>query len=390
MRAVCLVFLLVPSLAAQTKIVTVGQPTRLDWAFAVRGFKGEKGQPPGALPKDYDSRKQKYQLFVPANYKPNKAWPLIAFISPGNEPTGFNAFKKVCEKHGVFFCSPYAAGNPVPAGQRTRIILDMLDDVRRQYVIDPDQTYVGGFSGGGRMACSIALSLPEYFAGILPVCGTNPFSPPDYLRHRTEDRLSVAFLTGETDSNRKENEVYMFPYFQELGIRAKLWVTPKLGHAIPGPDVMEQVYVWLKDDLQRRQDDRKARPDLAVKSDEGLAGEPQAQRLLAGAQKELKVRPWHGVTLLQGVVIRWGKTETGKKARTLLTELQKDETLLNAIEEKGSADEIKSLSAQAKGLERFGDLATAIQVWSMLAKSYEGTPTGAAAQTEIRRLQAKK
>ena len=61
-------------------------------------------------------------------------------------------------------------------------------------------------------------------AGVLPVCGTNSFNPPTYLRQRLQDRVSVAFITGETDFNRKENEVYMFPYFQELGIRSELWV----------------------------------------------------------------------------------------------------------------------------------------------------------------------
>jgi len=64
----------------------------------------------------------------------------------------------------------------VPAGQRTRIVLDMLDDVRRHQRIDADQTYITGFSGGGRMACAIGFALPEYFGGVAPVCGTNPIS----------------------------------------------------------------------------------------------------------------------------------------------------------------------------------------------------------------------
>src|SRR6266480_1716891 len=80
--------------------------------------------------------------------------------------------------------APYGAGNSTPAGQRARIILDVLDDVRRQYAIDPDLTYLTGFSGGGRMACAIGFALPEYFGGVIPLCGTNTIGAPTYLRHR--------------------------------------------------------------------------------------------------------------------------------------------------------------------------------------------------------------
>ena len=41
------------------------------------------------------------------------------------------------------------------------------------------------------MACTIAYALPEYFGGLIPVCGTNPLPRLTYLRHRAEDRLSV-------------------------------------------------------------------------------------------------------------------------------------------------------------------------------------------------------
>src|SRR5262249_2679356 len=142
------------------------------------------------------------------------------------------------------------------------------DDVRRHYQIDPDRTYLTGFSGGGRMACTIAFALPEYFGGVIPVCGTNPLHSLAYLRHRVQDRLSVAFVTGATDFNRKETEEYMAPLFKDLGIRSKLWVVPMMGHAVPGPDVLAEVHTWLADDLQRRSQDTKGRPGLAASPNE--------------------------------------------------------------------------------------------------------------------------
>src|SRR5262249_49435196 len=106
--------------------VRVEGPTRLDWEFAVSGF----GPDAARLPAGYDSAKQRYQLYVPKSYDPAKPWPLIVFISPGDDPLGWRYWQKVCEDGDILFCAAYSAGNNCPVGQRTRIVLDMLDDVR--------------------------------------------------------------------------------------------------------------------------------------------------------------------------------------------------------------------------------------------------------------------
>ena len=381
----CLCIVADPVAAQALKEVKVEAPTRLDWEFAVSGF----GPAAVKLPKDYDSTQQRYHLFVPRNYAQtkDKAWPMVVFISPSDAPAGWSAWQKVCEAEGIFFCSPFKAGNNCPAGQRTRIVLDMLDDVRRHFAIDSDQTYLGGFSGGGRMACAIGFALPEYFGGIIPVCGTNPCRPLTYLRHRIHDRLSVAFVTGEKDFNRKENEEYMFPYFQELGIRTKLWV-PKVGHALPPADVAVEVHAWLTADLKRRAQNARDYPGLSVGPQAAPTAKEQAAGLLSAAQAELgkQDRVWQGVALLQGVTTRWGKLEPAKEARALLQKIGKDENLLKLIEEQGAADEIRSLTAQAKGLERFGQTKKAIEAWEILARNYADTPVGQKAAAEVRRL----
>jgi predicted esterase len=365
----------------------VAAPTRLDWAFAARGF----GAGAAKLPADYDSTKQRYQLFVPKGYRKDKAWPMVLFISPGDGPMGWKNWQKLCEEQGIFFASPLNAGNSTATGLRTRIILDVLDDVRRQFRIDPDQTYLTGFSGGGRMACAIGFALPEYFGGVMPVCGTNPIMEPTYIRHRVEERLSVAFVTGETDFNRKENEVYMTPWFEEIGVRSKCWVVPKMGHAIPSPAVISEAHAWLAADLKRRRDDAKARPKLTVSADDTPNGSEQARRLFKTAGDDLmnKARTWRGVALLQGTVQRWGTTASGKQAQGMLKKVVDDETMLQRIGNQGTEDEVKSVSAQAKAQERFGKTAKAIEAWELLTKNYADTPIGMKAADNIKRLRAK-
>ena len=179
---------------------SVSQATRVDWVFTVAN------QSPATPPADwlprYESNQQTYELFVPTNYNSKQSYPLLVFISPGDKAGGWSNWKRVCEQQGILFASPHNAGNSVDTRQRVRVVLDVLDDVRQKYHVDPDRTYLGGFSGGGRIACAIAFSLPEYFGGVFPICAAGDLRDESWLRQRVIDRLSVAHVTGETDFNR--------------------------------------------------------------------------------------------------------------------------------------------------------------------------------------------
>jgi dienelactone hydrolase len=315
----------------------------------------------------------------------------VLFISPGDGPQGFKSWQGVCEKEGVIFASPYGAGNPVPTLLRTRIILDVFDDVRRHHKIDPERTYLTGFSGGGRMACAIGFALPECFGGILPICGTNTINRLAYLRHRTVDRISVAFITGENDTNRKENEQMMHPWLEEIGVRSKLWVVPKMGHAVPPPAVIAEAYAWVAEDVKRRRDDVAAHPKLALGPDEGPSAAEQATRLVDAGLAEIK-EPTHvfrGVMMLQGATQRWPKTEAAGKVKALLGKMLRDESMIERISKQGAEDEVRSVTAQAKATERMGNIAKSIEAWQLLVQNYEGTPIAAEALENIRRLKAK-
>ncbi len=179
------------------------EATRLDWEFAAG---------PGAnLPGRYDSRRQRYQLFVPGAYQSTKTWPLVVFVSPGDDPMGWRAWRKPCEDADWFFAAPYGVGNSCPPGQRVRAILDVLDDVRARYRIDPDRTYLAGFSGGADPACRIAFALPDQFGGVIALSGDGPLPALDHLRRRMGERLSVALIRGSDDRTRQRQEKFLAP-----------------------------------------------------------------------------------------------------------------------------------------------------------------------------------
>jgi hypothetical protein len=299
--------------------VLVSAATRLDWTFALAN---QSIDPPPAdwLPGDFDSRKHSYELFVPPDYSPKQVYPVFLFVSAGNDPSGWKQWEPVCKQHGVIFASPYNAGNNCPPRQRVRIVLDVLDDLRRLYRVDADRTYLSGFSGGARIACGIAFALPEYFGGLVPVCAGGNLREESWLRQRVVDRLSVALVTGETDFNRGEVERFRGPLLQEVGVRCKVWLVPKMGHAIPAGAALPEVFRWLEEALKARQDRAQRWPASRIAGDASPDRANWAGALLAEAKQRLQKKEtlYSGLMQLKGCLTRWDGLAAAAEAKKIL------------------------------------------------------------------------
>ncbi len=220
----------------------------------------------------------------------------------------------------MVFIGVRGAGNEVPTGKRVRIILDCFDDVRRQIPLDPDRTYVSGFSGGARIACAVAFALPEYFGGVLPIAASGDLREEQWLRFRAVDRLSAALVTGETDFNRGEMERWKGPMWKDLGIRTKVWVQPKIGHALPPASTLVEAVAWLDEGVNARSALAKKAPASRAVPDTAITRDAAAKALLKEGEDLLggKTTQYRGLMLLKGVSERWPDTDTGKAARKLL------------------------------------------------------------------------
>jgi predicted esterase len=331
--------------------VTVGAPTRLDWTFVLATQ--SLARPPAEWLGGYDSTKQQYELYVPPRKDRKKALPLVLFVSPGAEPAGWKQLGKLCQARGFLFASPRGAGNDCPSRKRVRIVLDVLDDVRRNYPTDPDRTYLAGFSGGGRIACAVAFALPELFGGAMPVCAAGELREEPWLRRRVIDRLSVALLTGATDFNRGEVERFRGPLLQEVGGRARVWVQPGLGHGIPNAKVLGEALTWLDEGAPKRREMAKKYPASRVEAGEGPSREEQALALLAEARRRIEKREtlYSGLMQARGVLRRWPDTAAGKEASKLLLDYERRGE--PGWEKEGVAERRRFLLAQARALDAY-------------------------------------
>src|SRR5262245_26898641 len=298
--------------------VKVSAETRLDWMFALAN------QSPKQAPKGwvdgYDSTRATYELFVPRGLDARKPSAAILFISPGDKAMGYASWQQACQELGVILAGPHAAGNDCPMQRRVRIVMDVLDDLRRKFNIDPDRTYIAGFSGCGRVACAIGFALSEYFGGVIPVCAGGDLREESWLRQRVIDRLSVAHVTGESDFNRGEVERWRNPMLTEVGVRSRAWTFPKLGHGVPGGKSLVEVLRWLEEGLDARRALAKKYP--ASRMAESMSRDAWAAALLTEAKGRLKqpASLYSGLMQIKGIADRWPDVPATREAQKLLEE----------------------------------------------------------------------
>jgi hypothetical protein len=303
---------------------TVKHATRLDWIF-VEGKKSKKE--PDAIMSTFDagndSLKQRYELYVPRQcekdnpeYDKDKKYPVILYLSPEAKPSGWSSWKTICQKYGVIFASPYGVGEKERPNlwERTRIALDVLDDVRRKYPnTDPDCTYVVGSEGSARLACHLGFALPELFGGVVAISGGDLPRDEPWMRQRVAERLSVAWIArSEKDPSKLEIEKLYKPFLQDgLNVRCKEWYVEGQGKSIP-EEKLEEVYQWLEVGAKDRHKLAAKYPATSMPGDAAWQPADQVKLVFAEAMQRIKDAEdkdkrnyFVGYEQLRGALGRW-------------------------------------------------------------------------------------
>ena len=298
----------------------VAADTRLDWMYPL--LHRSPAEPPPALIANDQSTAQAYDFDGPADAT-GGPFPLVIFISPSDRPVGFRLCQPTCRNHGVLFADLIGMGNGKPVARRVRAVLDVLDDIRSRYPIDPDRTYLAGFSGGGHVAATVALHLPEYFGGVASF-GHAPMPLPDEpLLQHIERRLSLAIVVGDREPAGAMTEDYAAPYWAGLGVRTEPLILRRHGHTMPQPEVFERTIAWLEQGAAERraaaQNTTSSRladaPTRAEWSDRSLA---DAKAELAAASNNAALDA--ALLQLEGIAARWPDLPAGQTAKSLIVE----------------------------------------------------------------------
>ena len=123
-----------------------------------------------------------YQVYLPANWDPQKKWPVVLFLhgygesgSDGLASSDVGLPAAIRQNPGRF---PFVVVMPQCPWQHwwsdddmARMALAALDQAAKEFHGDPSRLYLTGLSMGGYGTWYIASHFPPRFAAIAPVCG---------------------------------------------------------------------------------------------------------------------------------------------------------------------------------------------------------------------------
>ena len=155
-----------------------------------------------------DIGRQRFALYVPTAPAPADGYALLVFVPPWDEAGIPSGWLPVLARHGVILVTAAQSGNDADViTQRIPLALAGHVNVAARYRLNPARVYVGGFSGGARVAQRIALAYPELFRGALLNAGSDAFGdggvalPQSAVWRDVENRGRFVYATGSRDES---------------------------------------------------------------------------------------------------------------------------------------------------------------------------------------------
>lgn len=157
-----------------------------------------------------DPAAQHFALYVPPAPAPDGRYALLVFVPPWRDARIPTQWAPVLDATHTILVTAADSGNDASVlNRREPLALLAAYGVTQRYPVDAAHVYVGGFSGGSRVALRLALGYPDVFRGALLDAGSDPIGtaevplPPTDLLHRFQQSSRVVFLTGDGDAIRQ-------------------------------------------------------------------------------------------------------------------------------------------------------------------------------------------
>jgi predicted peptidase len=178
---------------------------------------------------------KKYSVFIPRDYNPAVKYPAIVFLHGVGEQGGdgigcrtVGIGPEIGRRNGNF---PFIVVFPQTGGdwcndQSDKIMMDALNDVKKNFSVDEDRVALTGMSSGGKGTWVLGARHPEVFSCLVPMGGfkaegeVNRLTKyPIWALHNDGD-----FIVGSGDTKD------MISKLQAAGGRPKATIYPTGGH----------------------------------------------------------------------------------------------------------------------------------------------------------------
>lgn len=108
------------------------------------------------------------------------------------------------------------------------VLLEFIDKMRKDSRVDTSRVYLTGASMGGYTSWQIAMSRPEWFAALVPLCGGGMY----WNAWRIKDIPIWAFHGALDKTVLPEETLHMVSAVNQCGGNAKITIYPKCDHNV--------------------------------------------------------------------------------------------------------------------------------------------------------------
>jgi pimeloyl-ACP methyl ester carboxylesterase len=155
-----------------------------------------------------DLAQERFELYVPQGEAPPQGYGLLVFVPPWESQGLPRGWLPVLDRYHLLAVTAERSGNSQNVlGRRVPLALSGYENVRRRYPLHAQRVYVGGFSGGARVAMRMALAFPDVFHGAVLNAGSDPFGTPEAplpdaaLFDQFERGTRLVYVTGTRDES---------------------------------------------------------------------------------------------------------------------------------------------------------------------------------------------
>jgi len=180
-----------------------------------------------------------YALYIPSGYKAGNEYPVIYLFDPHADGLlPINKYKDLAEKYGYILIGSNNSKNGLAWDGVHQTIKAMFEDSQARLSIDKNRIYAGGFSGGSRVASSIAIN----DGGIRGVIGCSAGFPQ--LTKQLDNKFDFIGIAGNEDFNMTEMK-NLEKNFEGTGMRHTLIIFNGK-HEWCDKAIFEKAFQWLQ------------------------------------------------------------------------------------------------------------------------------------------------
>jgi pimeloyl-ACP methyl ester carboxylesterase len=190
----------------------------------------------------------RFRVFVP----PGAGAPgVLVFASPTPSGEPQPGWLELLERRNLAWIAAEDFGNAKPSAQRTLAVLMGLALARQMRTIDSKRVYVGGMSGGGRIASKAVTMFPQLFSGAIYIVGADFWTRAERPSLPQIITKRYAFITGSGDFNRGEM-LDVARKYRKAGAKNLLVLDLKgFKHQYPDPETLSGVIDFLDGDPEK-------------------------------------------------------------------------------------------------------------------------------------------